>query len=485
MNVQGSEVVQNSKKNYQTTLIMAVFLLSGFVGLFSETALNVALSSLMDLFQISASMAQWLTTGYLLTLGILVPLSGLLLQWFSTRQLFIFSLSLSIGGTLIAALATGFEVLLIGRIIQAASMAVLVPLMFNTILIIFPPEKRGAVIGILGLVLVVAPATGPTLSGIIIGSLGWQWIFWLSLPVIGICLLLGLRFIQNVSTISKPKIDFLSLFVSTVGFGGIVFAFSGVGEGEGGWGSAMVILPMIAGILALLVFVWRQNRIKQPMLNLRALKYPMFSIGTLMLFVCMLLILTAMVVLPMYLIRGLGLDALTAGLVLLPGGILQAIMSPVMGKLFDRFGPRWIVPLGLIVISTALFFLKGISESTSLILIMIMHTGLMVGICAVWMPSQTNGLNQLPPELYPHGSAIMNTIQQIAGAIGTAVAISLISVGSHAFMGTAIDPTNPVNDSLALIAGVQTSFVFAFVVALVGLPLAFFIKRVQVGNPSS
>ncbi|WP_445744888.1 DHA2 family efflux MFS transporter permease subunit [Paenibacillus sp. FSL M7-0656] len=485
MNVQGSEVVQNSKKNYQTTLIMAVFLLSGFVGLFSETALNVALSSLMDLFQISASMAQWLTTGYLLTLGILVPLSGLLLQWFSTRQLFIFSLSLSIGGTLIAALATGFEVLLIGRIIQAASMAVLVPLMFNTILIIFPPEKRGAVIGVLGLVLVVAPATGPTLSGIIIGSLGWQWIFWLSLPIIGICLLLGLRFIQNVSTISKPKIDFLSLFVSTVGFGGIVFAFSGVGEGEGGWGSAMVILPMIAGILALLVFVWRQNRIKQPMLNLRALKYPMFSIGTLMLFVCMLLILTSMVVLPMYLIRGLGLDALTAGLVLLPGGILQAIMSPVMGKLFDRFGPRWIVPLGLIVISTALFFLKGISESTSLILIMIMHTGLMVGICAVWMPSQTNGLNQLPPELYPHGSAIMNTIQQIAGAIGTAVAISLISVGSHAFMETASDPTNPVNDSLALIAGVQTSFVFAFVVALVGLPLAFFIKRVQVGNPSS
>ncbi|MEK4072680.1 DHA2 family efflux MFS transporter permease subunit [Paenibacillus sp. FSL M7-0656] len=464
---------------------MAVFLLSGFVGLFSETALNVALSSLMDLFQISASMAQWLTTGYLLTLGILVPLSGLLLQWFSTRQLFIFSLSLSIGGTLIAALATGFEVLLIGRIIQAASMAVLVPLMFNTILIIFPPEKRGAVIGVLGLVLVVAPATGPTLSGIIIGSLGWQWIFWLSLPIIGICLLLGLRFIQNVSTISKPKIDFLSLFVSTVGFGGIVFAFSGVGEGEGGWGSAMVILPMIAGILALLVFVWRQNRIKQPMLNLRALKYPMFSIGTLMLFVCMLLILTSMVVLPMYLIRGLGLDALTAGLVLLPGGILQAIMSPVMGKLFDRFGPRWIVPLGLIVISTALFFLKGISESTSLILIMIMHTGLMVGICAVWMPSQTNGLNQLPPELYPHGSAIMNTIQQIAGAIGTAVAISLISVGSHAFMETASDPTNPVNDSLALIAGVQTSFVFAFVVALVGLPLAFFIKRVQVGNPSS
>ncbi|RCW51668.1 DHA2 family efflux MFS transporter permease subunit [Paenibacillus prosopidis] len=485
MNVKGAEDLQNSKKHYQTTPIMAAFLLSGFVGLFSETALNVALSSLMDLFQISASMAQWLTTGYLLTLGILVPLSGLLLQWFSTRQLFVFSLSLSIAGTLIAALATGFEVLLIGRIIQAASMAVLVPLMFNTILIIFPPEKRGGVIGILGLVLVVAPATGPTLSGIIIGSLGWQWIFWLSLPVIGFCLLLGLRFIQNVSTISKPKIDLFSLIVSTVGFGGIVFAFSGVGEGEGGWGSAEVIYPMIAGVLALLVFVWRQNRIKQPMLNLRALKYPMFSIGTLMLFVCMLLILTAMVVLPMYLIKGLGLDALTAGLILLPGGILQAIMSPVMGKMFDKFGPRWIVPLGLIVISAALFFLKGISESTPLILIMIMHTGLMVGICAVWMPSQTNGLNQLPLELYPHGSAIMNTIQQIAGAIGTAIAISLITVGSHAFIEKASDPTDPVNDSLALIAGVQTSFVFALAVALVGLPLAFFIKRVQVDNPSA
>ncbi|GAA3412036.1 lincomycin efflux MFS transporter Lmr(B) [Paenibacillus hodogayensis] len=448
--------------------------------MFSETALNVALSDLMSQFHISAVTAQWLTTGYLLTLGILVPLSGLLLQWFSTRQLFISGLCLSVFGALVAALAPGFEVLLIGRVIQAVSMGILLPLMFNTILIIFPAEKRGGVIGILGLVLVVAPATGPTLSGLMIESLGWEWIFWLSIPFLVICLLIGLRYMQNVSAITKPKIDLFSLVSSTAGFGGIVFAFSSVGEGEGGWSSIKVIVSMSVGLLFLIIFVLRQCKMKHPMLNLRALKHPMFAIGTLMLFICMVLTLSAMVVLPMYLIRGLGLNALTAGLVLLPGGILQAVMSPVTGKIFDRFGPRRIVPLGFVLIFVVLWSLTGITAATPLVLITVLHSSLMLGICLVWLPSQTNGLNQLPPELYPHGNAIMNTLQQIAGAIGTAIAISLMTAGIHRFMERAADPSDPANGPLALIEGTQNSFIFASVMATVGLFLAFFLKRVHV-----
>ncbi|MEC0239859.1 DHA2 family efflux MFS transporter permease subunit [Paenibacillus dokdonensis] len=459
---------------------MISLLLSGFIGMFNETALNVALSDLINLFHISAATAQWLTTGYLLTLGILVPISGLLLQWFSTRQLFMASLIFSVLGTLVAALAPGFEMLMTARVIQAAGIALMLPLMFNTVLIIIPAEKRGGAYGLIGLVLVVAPAIAPTISGLLIDKLSWNWIFWLSLPILVIALLFGMRSMQNVSTITKPKIDIFSLVISTLGFGGIVFAFSSAGEG--GWGTTKVVISMIVGILALIIFVGRQLRMKQPMMDLRAFKHPMFTVGTLMIFITMMVMLSAMLVLPMYLIRGLGLSAFTAGLVMLPGGIINAIMLPIMGRVFDKFGPKWVVPSGLIIITVVLWFLSGISTATALALIIVLHSCLMIGISMVWMPSQANGLNQLPPELYPHGSAIMNTLQQLAGAIGTAVAVSIMTAGMNSFMKDVADKADPANGPLALIAGIQNAFIFAIIVAIVGLFFAFFIKRVHVGK---
>jgi MFS transporter, DHA2 family, lincomycin resistance protein len=198
------ETQQNTVQKYKVIPIMISLLLSGFIGMFDETALNVALSDLINLLHISAATAQWLTTDYLLTLGILVPISGLLLQWFSTRQLFMASIIFSILGTLVAALAPGFEILMTARVIQAAGVALMLPLMFNTVLIIIPAEKRGGAYGLIGLVLVVAPAVGPTISGLLIDKLSWNWIFWLSLPFLVIALLFGMRSMQNVSTITKP-----------------------------------------------------------------------------------------------------------------------------------------------------------------------------------------------------------------------------------------------------------------------------------------
>lgn len=298
------ETQQNTVQKYKVIPIMISLLLSGFIGMFNETALNVALSDLINLLHISAATAQWLTTGYLLTLGILVPISGLLLQWFSTRQLFMASLIFSILGTLVAALAPGFEMLMTARVIQAAGVALMLPLMFNTVLIIIPVEKRGGAYGLIGLVLVVAPAVGPTISGMLIDKLSWNWIFWLSIPFLVIALLFGIRSMQNVSAITKPKMDIFSLVISTLGFGGIVFAFSSAGEGEGDPVTTKVVISMIVGILSLIIFVVRQLRMKQPMMDLRAFKHPMFTVGTLMIFITMMVMLSAMIVLPMYLIRG-------------------------------------------------------------------------------------------------------------------------------------------------------------------------------------
>ncbi|MFX3632545.1 MAG: DHA2 family efflux MFS transporter permease subunit [Candidatus Pristimantibacillus sp.] len=474
---QGSAQIDH--KQIKAAPILVALLLSGFIGMFSETALNVALTDLMKLLSISPATAQWLTTGYLLTLGILVPVSGLLLQWFTTRQLFIASLSFSILGTLLAALAPSFEILLTARVVQAIGTGLLLPLMFNTILIIFPAEKRGAAMGLIGLVIMVAPAIGPTMAGLLIENLSWHWIFWVSLPVLVISLLCGILFMQNVTKITKPRIDALSILLSSIGFGGIVFGFSSAGESEG-WSSPKVIIAIIVGVIALALFSIRQIKMKQPMINLRVFKFPMFSMGVLMVFLCMMIILSSMLILPMYLITGLGYTAFKAGLLLLPGGIINGIMSPIMGRLFDKYGPKWLVIPGLAIVSVSLWFFSSISATSTITFIIVLHSTLMIGISMIMMPAQTNGLNQLPREFYPDGTAIMNTLQQVAGAIGTALAVSIMAAGQKSYLSNVINPEDVSNLLPAFTQGVQGAFLFAMTIGIVGLVVSFFIKRVIV-----
>ena len=480
---QSTNTKDRETTEYRVLPILVSFLIAGFIGLFSETALNMALNSLIGDFGIQETTVQWLTTGYLLTLGILVPVSGLILQWFSTRQLFIVSLGFSIIGTFIAAISPTFAFLMIARVVQAIGTALMLPLMFNTILLIVPPHKRGKVMGLLGLVIMFAPAIGPTLSGLILQSLSWHWIFWISLPFFVIALIFGFYFMQNVSTLTKPKIDILSIVLSTIGFGGVVYGFSSAGGG--GWGEPIVIISISVGTLALLTFIIRQLKMSQPMLNLRAFHYPMFVVGLLLVLACMMIILSSMILLPLYLQTSLALSTFAAGLLLLPGGIINGLLSPVMGSLFDRFGPKWLVIIGLVLVLASLSGFSTIDLETSSAFIVSMHIIIMVGVSMIMMPAQTNGLNQLPRELYPDGTAIMNTLQQVSGAIGTAVAISILSSGTEDFMKNVLDPTNPLNPILAFTSGVRDAFMFAIVVAIVGFIISFFIKRVKVEHQGS
>lgn len=413
---------------------IAVSLMIGaFIGLFSETALNMAFTNIMTDFQIDAHAVQWLTTGYLLVLGILVPVSALLLQWFTTRQLFNASLIFSIIGTIVAALSPNFELLLVARVIQAIGTGLLLPLMTNVILVIFPP--------------------------------------------LALTFVFGLVYMQNVSTITKPKIDILSIILSSIGFGGIVFGFSSAGEGAGSWGEPGVFIPIAIGAIALVLFAVRQLRMKQPMLNLRVFKFPMFSIGVLMVFLCMMLILSTSILLPMYLKGGLLLTAFAAGLVLLPGGIINGLMSPVTGRLFDKFGPKFLVIPGFIITTILSYLFTNVTTETPQTTIIIMHTCIFIGVAMIMMPAQTNGLNQLPRAYYPDGSAVMNTLQQIAGTIGTAVAVSIMVAGQASYVPSA-GTTNPMAE--ALTSGVQNAFMLAFVASIIGLIASFFIKRVNV-----
>ena len=468
------EPIKKSQAAIRPVPILIAFLIAGFAGLFSETALNMALGNLMTEFNVVSSTVQWITTGYLLTMGILIPVSAILIQWFSTRQLFVASLLFSIAGAMVSGIAPTFSILILGRVIQAIGTGLLIPLMFNTILIIFPIYKRGTIMGLVGLVMMSAPAIGPATAGLIIEILSWNWILWLLIPFLVFSLVYGLLFMQNVSELTRPKIDVLSIILSTLGFGGIVYGFSIAGNQ--GWSSPLVIGALIIGFVSLLIFASRQFKIDNPMLDLRILKYPVYTLALLSVSATFMIILSSMILLPLYLQIGLGLSALTAGLILMPGGALNGILSPVAGRVYDVYGAKWLFTPGFMIMIVVLWGLSNVTTETSMAMAVFLHSSLMIGVTFVMMPMQTHGLNALPKNLYPDGTALINTLLQVSGSIGTALAITIMSTSQNNFLKTVADPSDPSLAITSLTAGVQTAFILGIVLAISGLIMSFFIK---------
>ncbi|WP_376768403.1 MDR family MFS transporter [Paenibacillus planticolens] len=453
--------------------IVAALVIGAFVAILNETLLNIAFPDLMKEFAITPATIQWLSTSYMLVIGILVPVTALLQQWFTTRQMFLTAMILFLIGTVICGAAPIFSVLLVGRVIQALGTGLMLPVMMNTILVIYPPEKRGGAMGMIGLVIMFGPAIGPTLAGLIIDQLDWRWLFFLVIPLAAFSVIFAAVYLRNVSDLTKPRVDLLSIMLSSIGFGGIVYGFSKAGEGS--WTAPEVVWTIVVGGIAVLLFIIRQLVAAEPILNLRAFKYPMFALVTVMMLVLMMTLFSTMILLPLFLQTALMMTAFKAGLTLMPGGIINGVMAPISGKLFDKFGPRVLVIPGLILVLIALWLFTGISVQTSTGHVVTLHIILLIGISLVMMPAQTTGLNQLPRHLYPHGTAILNTLQQVAGAIGTALFISIMSSGTKNYYAA-----NPKGDPAeGLVAGLHNAFVIAFWIGCIALIIGFFIKRVQ------
>ncbi|MCM3586591.1 DHA2 family efflux MFS transporter permease subunit [Mesobacillus maritimus] len=463
----------NTQMQVKNPKTMAFILMLGaFIGLFGETALNMALSNVMEQFSITAATGQWLTTGYLLVLAILVPISALLMKWFSTRQLVIGGLVVSLLGAILAALSPSFEILLLGRLVQAMGTGVLIPVMTSVLLIIFPIHKRGVVMGIMGLVITLGPALGPTLSGVIISSLGWHYIFWISSIFYVVLTVFALVKIVNVSEITKPKIDVGSILLSTLGFGGLIFALATMAEAS--FSSPKVWGPLLVGIISLVLFGVRQMTMAQPMVNLRVFKYPMFALGTAIMFLSILVILSTAILLPLYLKGALLFSAMVAGLLLLPGNAVNVILSPIVGTLFDKWGPGVFVITGsVIVLIGNLMFMMFISATTPVWQIILSFMVLFFGLTMVTMPSQTNALNQLPRELYADGSAAMNTLNQVAGAAGTAIAITIFTAGQSGYVVDVPTATQPE----IFAAGVKYAFYFITGISAITLICSLFVRK--------
>ncbi|WP_036692454.1 MDR family MFS transporter, partial [Paenibacillus tyrfis] len=450
--------------------IMVALMMGAFVATLNETLLGNALPVLMKEFQVGATTIQWLTAAYLLVVGSLIPITALIQQWLTTRQLFSTAMLTFLIGTIVAATAPTFMLLLAGRVIQAMGTGLIIPLLMNTLLNIYPAEKRGSVMGVLFLIFTFAPAIGPTLSGIIIDAMDWRWLFYTTIPITIISILFGYYYLVNVTTITKPKVDVLSIILSTLGFGGVVYGFSATGNE--GWSDPQVYWSIIIGSLALILFAVRQLRISNPILEMRTFRFPLFTLSIILLIVVMMAMFATITLLPMFLQSVLLVTAFQSGLMMLPGSVVNGLMSPVTGKLFDRFGARVIIIPGLLIVCVAMYLFSGFTLESASLQIILTHCLLMLGVALVLVPVQTYGLNQITPEYYAHGSAIFSTLQQVAGAIGSALFIATMSARSRSHLAQSADPNDATEQLTASVAGYSDTFMLGFIISIIDSSLS-------------
>ena len=457
----------------RTGLVLGILVLGAMIMLLNETLLSVALPYIMDDYGIAASTAQWLTTGYMLTMAIVIPTTGYLLNRFSTRTMLTVALGAFSIGTLVAALAPAFPVLMIARVIQAAGNAIMLPLLMTVVLTIVAPARRGFVMGIIGVAISAAPALGPTTSGFILEHATWHWLFGLMLPI-GLAMLVGgLVFLPNVGEIRRTALDVPSVIISVFAFGGLVYAIGAMSQVIAG-ATYVPLVALAVGIVALTLFVLRQKKLRpqgRALLDLRPLTVRTFVLSVAVIAIGLGMLIGTVTVLPLHLQNGVGVSALATGLIVLPGAVLQGIVSPFIGRVYDSVGPRPLVIPGTVLMAAALWVFSTMGAGFPVWLLIVMHCALCVGLALVMTPLMTLSLSSLPQELYAHGSAILNTLQQLAAALGVAVLIGAMSVGLGAAASGGAAPAD------AQFAGTRVAFIVGGVIMLVAVGLSAVIRK--------
>ncbi|WP_432562428.1 MDR family MFS transporter [Kineococcus sp. SYSU DK003] len=454
--------------------VIGILLVSAFVVILNETIMGVALPRLMSDLGITAATGQWLTTGFLLTMAVVIPATGFIVERFPLRRIFAVAMGLFSLGTAIAASAPGFELLLVGRIVQAGGTAVMMPLLMTTVLTLVPPASRGKTMGMISVVISVAPAIGPTVSGIILNSLSWRWMFLIVLPIALLALGLGVWKVRNVTTPRHAHLDVVSLLLSAVGFGGLIYGLSSIGESAGGHAPVAPWIPVAVGVLALAVFVRRQFRLIDgtgPLMDLRVFANRSFTVSTIVLVTSFMGLFGTLIVLPIFLQTVLQLGSLETGLLLLPGGAVMGVLSPVVGRLFDAYGPRPLVTPGAVAVSGALWLLTTLHPGTPAGMVVLVHTLLSTGLAFMFTPLFTSSLGSLRAELYPHGSAIVGTVQQLAGAAGTALFVTVLATTSADSLAAGASALDATAD------GVRSAFLWGGIISLVALALSLLVRR--------
>ncbi|HHR7548715.1 TPA: DHA2 family efflux MFS transporter permease subunit [Staphylococcus aureus] len=482
--------------------ILAALLFGMFIAILNQTLLNVALPKINTEFNISASTGQWLMTGFMLVNGILIPITAYLFNKYSYRNLFLVALVLFTIGSLICAISMNFPIMMVGRVLQAIGAGVLMPLGSIVIITIYPPEKRGAAMGTMGIAMILAPAIGPTLSGYIVQNYHWNVMFY-GMFIIGIiAILVGFVWFKLYQYTTNPKADIPGIIFSTIGFGALLYGFSEAGNK--GWGSVEIETMFAIGIIFIILFVIRELRMKAPMLNLEVLKFPTFTLTTVINMVVMLSLYGGMILLPIYLQNLRGFSALDSGLLLLPGSLIMGLLGPFAGKLLDTIGLKPLAIFGIAVMTYATWELTKLNMDTPYMTIMGIYVLRSFGMAFIMMPMVTAAINALPGRLASHGNAFLNTMRQLAGSIGTAILVTVMTTQTTQHLsafGEELDKTNPVVqdhmrelasqyggqegamkvllqfvNKLATVEGINDAFIVATIFSVIALILCLFLQ---------
>ncbi|PDZ47566.1 DHA2 family efflux MFS transporter permease subunit [Bacillus wiedmannii] len=449
-------------ENVNVKAVVAVLILGMFVSILNQTIINVALPPLMNEFNVSTSTAQWLITGFMLVNGILVPISAFLVSRFTYRKLFVAAMLFFTVGSIICAISGNFTMMMTGRVIQAMGAGILMPVGMNIFMTLFPPHKRGAAMGLLGVAMILAPAIGPTVTGWVIENYSWNLMFY-AMFIIGLIItFLSLKFFTLAQPVSKTKLDVFGVVSSSIGLGSLLYGFSEAGNNS--WTSAEVVISLIIGVVGIAVFIWRELTTDNKMLDLQVFKYPVFTFTLVINAIVTMALFGGMLLLPVYLQNIRGFTPIESGLLLLPGSLIMGIMGPIAGKLFDKYGIRPLAIVGLAITTFATYEFTTLSMDTPYSVIMTDYIIRSIGMSFIMMPIMTAGMNALPMKLISHGTATQNTSRQVAGSIGTAILITLMTQQTTAHVadyGNMLTTSNPIlvdkvhgmGQSLAAIAG--------------------------------
>lgn len=448
-------------KHRDKTLLITILMVGSFVAILNQTLMTTALPSIMKEMHLTSSTVQWLTSIFMLVNGIMIPITAYLTQRFTTRTLYFAALSFFIVGSIICVITDQFSVILAGRAVQAMGAGIMMPLMQTVLFLVYPADKRGQAMGMFGLVVGFAPAIGPTLSGWVVSQYSWKVIFYILLVVAIVDLLFAMKFVKNVTDVTKPKLNKLSVTLSTLCFAALLFGFSEAGNL--GWHHPLVYSMIIAGIVILTMFIVKQLSMTEPFLNVRVFTYKSFTINMIIVCIVFVSFIGSQTVLSFYLQNLHGYSPLMSGLALMPGGIITGLLSPFTGKIFDKYGGKLLSIIGVSIVVITSFAFTQLDAHTSFAYVTIFFAISLAANAMVFNPLTTAALNNLSRELVPHGTSMNNTMRQVGAAMGSAILVTV--------MNTAI--LNPHEYGIeGLVHGVRVAYVVICIVAVLGLILA-------------
>lgn len=454
-----------TRRNKVTVMVL---ILGSFLAVLNQTTMNPALPSVMKDLAISATTAQWLVSGFTLVNAIVIAISAFLMDRFSTRKLFIGSFLFFLIGSSLGAWGLNFPMVLVGRFLQAVTSGIMLPMSMTVLLLVYPREKRGSAMGLYNLVLMFAPAIGPTISGVLTDQVGWRMMFLFMAVASAIIILIAVIFLKNFGEIKAVALDKVSVVQSSIGLFSLLYGFSQIANPSM---RLLAVALIILGVIVLSFFVHRQLKLPHPFLEMSVLKDKQYAIGVVISMLIQASLSAAAITLPLYIQNVLGLSATISGLIMMPGAVLGALSGFLAGKIFDRFGARYLAIFGVILISAGSFGMVLFNFNTTIFMIMLCYAIRSIGLMFANTPVNTWSISNLSDDVLNHGNALSSTLRQVASTLCTAIMVSV--------MALVTSQATKLSSTEAALKGVQMTFLLGVLIALVALVLVIFKIRNQ------